>query len=83
MSDGYREAFIDMGYDEAKVGLDYEGSHHSTDRGQYVHDIGRTELIDNQGWIDIKVVKEHSRAFVIHRVREAFTRRGWAPQTLR
>jgi hypothetical protein len=77
VSDGYREAFIDMGYDEPKVGLDYEGAHHSTDRGQYVHDIWRAELIDGQGWIDIKVVKEHSRQFIIHRVREAFARRGW------
>lgn len=83
VSDGYREAFIDMGYDEPKVGLDYEGAHHSTDRGQYVHDIGRAELIDGEGWIDIKVVKEHSRRFILHRVREAFARRGWTPQTLR
>lgn len=83
VSDGHREAFIDLGYDEPKVGLDYEGAHHSTDRGQYVHDIGRAELIDGEGWIDIKVVKEHSRRFVLHRVREAFARRGWTPQTLR
>lgn len=81
--DGYREAFVDMGYDEPKVWLDYEGRHHSTDRGQYVHDIGRAELIDSEGWIDIKVVKEHSRRFVLHRVREAFARRGWGRQTLR
>jgi hypothetical protein len=83
VTDGYREAFIDMGYDEPKVGLDYEGEHHSTERGQYVHDIGRSELIDSEGWIDLKVVKEHSRRFILHRVREAFARRGWAPQTLR
>lgn len=83
VSDGHREAFIDMGYDEPKVGLDYEGAHHSTDRDQYVYDIGRAELIDGEGWIDIKVVKEHSRRFVVHRVREALARRGWTPQTLR
>ena len=51
-----------MGYDEPKVGLDYEGSHHSENRRQYVYDIGRADLIDRQGWIDIRVVKEHSRA---------------------
>lgn len=79
VSDGTNSAFIDMGYDEPKVGLDYEGAHHSTDRGQYVHDIGRAELIDRQGWIDIRVVGEHSRRFIIHRVREAFARRGWTP----
>ena len=44
MSDGTNQAFIDMGYDEPMVGLDYEGEHHSTDRDQYLHDIGRAEL---------------------------------------
>ena len=34
VSDGVDEAFIDMGYDEPMVGLDYEGVHHSDNRGQ-------------------------------------------------
>lgn len=79
VSDGVNEAFLDMGYDEPRVGLDYEGRHHSDDRGQYVYDIGRAELIDRQNWIDIRVVAEHTRRFILHRVCEAFTRRGWAP----
>jgi hypothetical protein len=79
VSDGVSEAFIDMGYDEPMVGLDYEGAHHSARRGQYVYDIGRAELIDREGWIDIRVVAEHSRQFILHRVREAFARRGWEP----
>lgn len=79
VSDGFNEAFIDMGYDDVKVGLDYEGKHHATDRPRYVHDIGRNELIEREGWIDIRVVVEHSRAFILHRVREAFARRGASP----
>ena len=79
VSDGFSEAFIDMGYDEPMVGLDYEGAHHSQNRGQYVYDIGRADLIDREGWIDIRVVKEHSRRYIIHRVSEAFARRGWTP----
>ena len=79
VSDGFSEAFIDMGYDEPKVGLDYEGSHHSENRGQYVWDIGRAELIDREGWLDLRVVKEHSRRFILQRVRDAFAKRGWTP----
>lgn len=79
VTDGFSKAFIDMGYDEPMVGLDYEGAHHSESRGHYVYDIGRVDLIERQGWIDIRVVKEHSRQFTLHRVREAFTRRGWIP----
>lgn len=79
VTDGFNEAFIDMGYDDVKVGLDYEGKHHATDRSRVVHDIGRNELIEREGWIDIRVVVEHSRAFILHRVREAFARRGGSP----
>jgi AbiEi antitoxin C-terminal domain len=79
VTDGVKEAFIDMGYDEPMVGLDYDGGQHQTDRDRYVYDIGRSELIDSQGWIDIHVVTEHSRRFILHRVHEAFARRGWSP----
>ncbi|MGV0744904.1 hypothetical protein [Mycolicibacterium sp. XJ870] len=79
VTDGFNEAFIDMGYDEPKIGLDYDGKHHASDRPSYVHGIGRSELIEREGWIDIHVVAEHSRAFILHRVREAFARRGYLP----
>lgn len=79
VTDGVNEAFIDMGYDEPMVGFDYEGSHHSEDRKQYVHDIGRAELIERLRWIDIRVVAEHSRRYILYRARQAFARRGWTP----
>jgi len=79
VSDGGARAFLDMGYDEPKVGLDYEGAHHSAERRQYVHDIGRGDLIERQGWLDLRVVAEHSRRFTLARVRAAFARRGWTP----
>ncbi len=79
VSDGFSEAFIDMGYDETKVGLDYDGEYHFTNRGRYVHDIGRAELVEREGWIDIHVVAEHTRGYILHRVREAFARRGYRP----
>lgn len=78
ITDGFNEAFIDMGYDEPRVGLDYDGQQHSSDRERYVYDIGRAELIEREGWIDIHVVAEHSRRFILHRVSEAFARRGYA-----
>jgi len=82
VSDGFNEAFIGMGYDEPKVGLDYDGMQHASDRSRYVYDIGRNELIERQGWIDLHVVAEHGRAFILHRLREAFARRGWTPRLL-
>ena len=80
---GRNVAFIDMGYDEPMVGLDYEGAHHSEDRFTYVGDIGRAELIERCGWNDLRVVKEHSDEFIKHRVRQAFERRGYTPKLRR
>lgn len=80
VSEGRNVAFIDMGYEEPMVGLDYEGAHHSEDRVTYVGDIGRAELIERCGWYDLRVVKEHSAEFTKHRVRQAFMRRGHTPR---
>jgi len=82
VGDGVNEALIDMGYDEPKVRFDYDGEQHQTNRRRYVHDIRRAELIDREGWIDIKVVAKHSRRFILHRAYAAFARRGWRPPKL-
>lgn len=76
VTDGVNVAYLDMGYDRPQIGFDYDGAVHQTDRRRFVHDIGRAEMIDRQGWIDIHVVAEHSKAFILHRAREAFARRG-------
>jgi hypothetical protein len=77
--DGFAEAFLDMGWDEPKIALDYDGEQHQVDRPRFVHDIGRNALVEGQGWLDIHVVKEHSRGFTLHRLRGAAERRGWFP----
>ena len=77
--DGNTEAFLDMGWDEPKIGLDYDGQQHQTDRQRFVHDIGRNAMVERQGWLDIHVVKEHSKSFVLQRIREAAERRRWIP----
>ena len=77
VSDGGAHAFIDMGWDEPMVGVDYDGEQHLTDRKRYVHDIGRNELIERMGWLDLHVVAEHSRMFIVRRTADAFARRGF------
>lgn len=77
--DGVAEAFLDMGWDDPMIAMDYDGEQHQTDRRRFVHDIGRNALVESQGWLDIHVVKEHSRGFILHRLREAAERRGWFP----
>jgi hypothetical protein len=59
------------------VGLDYEGDHHRSERPTYVTDIGRYEMIERQGWNDLRVVAEQSPSFIVYRVVEAFGIRDW------
>jgi hypothetical protein len=75
VTDGYATAFVDLGWDEPKIGLEYEGAHHQTDRGQHVRDIGRYDMLEELGWLIIRVVKEHSRGYILRRVDDAFNRR--------
>ncbi len=82
VSDHVNDALLDMGWDQPMIGVDYDGDQHRTDRKRYVHDIGRNELVRRRGWLDLHVVAEHSRTFIIHRAADAFTRRGH-PLTLR
>jgi hypothetical protein len=82
VSDGVNTAFIDMGWDEPMIGMDYDGGQHQSDRTRYVHDIGRNELVRREGWLDLHVVAEHSKRFIVHRAAEAFALRGH-PLTLR
>lgn len=76
VSDGFLTAFVDMGWEEARIGLEYDGDQHRYSRHQFVKDIGRLEMLADNDWLVIRVVKEHSRAFILRRVDEAFRRRG-------
>lgn len=78
VSDGCSTAFVDMGWEQHKIGLEYDGDQHRSDRYQFVKDIGRHEMLGNLGWLMIRVVKEHRRAHILERVHEAFRRRSAA-----
>jgi very-short-patch-repair endonuclease len=66
-----------MGWEDIKVGVEYDGDQHRSDRAQYVKDIRRLEMLERKGWIVIRVVAEDRPEDIIWRVREAFARRGW------
>lgn len=76
VSDGFMTAFIDLGWEDLKIGMEYDGGQHATDRRQFVKDIRRHELFGELGWLMVRVVKEHGRAFILRRVYDAFGPRG-------
>ncbi len=74
---GWVEAYLDMGWEDIKVAVEYDGDQHRSSRYQYVKDIRRLEMLEQRyGWIVVRVVAEDHPADVVHRVREA-----WASRT--
>jgi hypothetical protein len=67
-------AVIDMGWEDIKVGADYDGDHHLT-RRQLTRDIRRAEGVVERGWIDVRVTGEDCEGDIIRRVGAARSRR--------
>ncbi len=78
VTDGELVAYLDMGWEEPMVALEYDGDHHRTDRLQYVKDIRRAEMVDRLGWHVIKVIKEDEPSGILAGVWDALARRGYA-----
>ena len=64
-----------MGWPKIRVAVEYDGDQHRTDRGIYVKDMRRAELIDRLGWLNVRVVKEDREIDILARVRDAWERR--------
>jgi hypothetical protein len=70
-SDGWSTYHLDMGWEDIKVAVEYDGDHHRTDRVQYAKDIHRLEDLERLGWIVIRVLASDSAPHIVRRVRAA------------
>ncbi|MFZ1176980.1 MAG: hypothetical protein WAO15_12085 [Mycobacterium sp.] len=64
-------AYLDMGWEDVKVAVEYDGDHHRSDRFQYNWDIRRLERLQHRGWVVIRVVAGDRPAEILRRVRAA------------
>lgn len=71
----YEFARIDLGWADPKIGLEYEGRHHQTDRLTYERDIRRLEELSRLGWIIIRVTAADTTDSVLIRLNDAWARR--------
>jgi hypothetical protein len=74
--DGIPVAYLDLGWEDWMVGVEYDGDQHRTDRRQYVKDVRRLEMLNRTGWIVVRVVAEDRPASIISRVRAAMAESG-------
>jgi very-short-patch-repair endonuclease len=74
--DGWRLlAVLDMGWEDIKVAIEYDGDHHRTIRAQYVKDRRRLRRLEQLAWIVIQVIAEDRPDDILRRVREAILSR--------
>jgi very-short-patch-repair endonuclease len=69
-------AVVDMGWEDVKVAVEYEGDHHRTDRRQFNRDIARIDALTELGWIVVRVTAEDVPGGILRRVAAAWTRRA-------
>lgn len=68
---------LDMGWEEFKVAVEYDGGQHQTDRRQYVKDLRVLPLVRRKGWDVLSAIKEDSDGAVLVRTYRALVARGW------
>lgn len=68
-------AYLDMGWEDLKVAVEYDGEQHRNDRRQYTWDVRRLERLEQLGWIVVRVVAGDRPAEILRRVHAARARR--------
>jgi hypothetical protein len=76
-------AYLDMGWEDMKIAVEYDGDQHRSDRRQYTWDIRRLERLERLGWIVIRVVAGDHPDDITRRVRSALARRAGGTSRLR
>jgi hypothetical protein len=67
-------AVLDMGWEDIKLALDYEGAHHRNPV-RFHKDIRRHDTVTELGWMDIRVTSGDTEAGIIGRLTTEWSRR--------
>ena len=71
LENGYTRYYLDMGWEELMVAVEYDGEQHRTDTRQYRGDIARSEFLDGLGWRRIRVLAGDRGPAIVRRVAQA------------
>ncbi len=77
-----RFAYLDMGWEEFKVAVEYDGRQHHTSAADQQRDTDRREELRRRGWRVIAVRRDvipGQIADLLHHVADALIERGWRP----
>ncbi|SCX25855.1 hypothetical protein SAMN02799620_03974 [Mycolicibacterium fluoranthenivorans] len=69
---------IDMAWEKFKVGAEYDGQQHLTERAQYAKDVWANRELRRLDWHLVHVIKEDRGRDVVADARAALKARGWS-----
>lgn len=69
---GGQHYFLDMGWPDVMVAVEYDGEQHRLERGTYDDDLIRSEYIAHVGWRRVRVIAGHRRSDIVRRVRQTW-----------
>ncbi|OHV04257.1 hypothetical protein [Mycobacterium talmoniae] len=78
--DSGKTYYLDMGWEEVMVAVEYDGEQHRLDPWQYKNDVRRREEIDKLSWIVIRVLAGDRAADILPRVTDARAARLGRPR---
>lgn len=61
-------AHLDMGWEDERVGLEYEGAHHRLSREQFAYDIRKHEQVREAGWRVVRVTSMDPPSVILDRL---------------
>lgn len=76
-------AYLDMGWPDVMVAVEYDGEQHRTNRSQYSWDVKRLEIAQRRGWLIVRVLADDRPDEILRRVRGARARRIPSPPVAR
>ena len=68
-------AYLDMGWRERMIAVEYDGDQHRKERRQYVWDERRLRRLQHLGWLHVRVIAEDRPSDILARVRAAWSQR--------
>jgi very-short-patch-repair endonuclease len=71
-ADGHQKYYLDMGWDDVKLAVEYDGDHHRTSKDRFAYEIQRSEDIAATGWHVVRVAARSRQADVLARVERAW-----------
>lgn len=73
--DGRAKYYLDMGWEDLTLAVEYDGDHHRSDPVQFGYDIERMDFVNGVGWHVIRVAAANRRSEVLRRVQRAWESR--------